>query len=545
MKKRYLLLVGLVLTLASCNKPLGKAYDPYADRYEDGTEIKNVYEGDKKDFHLTGFMSSKGGVLTIRNNDNETTVTYNKGYDDSYANAYTSVVGRFSDFTYINVTLKGELGKPVSLRAWYDDTDNYASSIFGGDTYINVVDEYKTYSLKVKKTLQTRMDLLCAVGLFPEVGQAGSGTISFKDIWFSKEMPADAIWANEGVDDGGDSIRVNGWETFQWTGYNIYPLGPNELGIRYTGASEWGNVQYYITPEEEAAIANGDNTLVFSFKDIKDSLEQPTISTITFKLVADISGEGVTPEGYSYYTYYEAELFTYKRTLDYNPDENGYTTLEIGLESALLSIGDHHENGYRISLLIESDPNFQDLYIFEPDGELTIKKLTFKHTEQIIDPYSVTAGGTYTLADKEGVEKNITYTNISGDTYWPRVQRIVQNATHTGAITVTIRNNGPETVKVAVHAGVIDNVRSDGYNNAFFPLWQNRGKQGNYFDDGETKDIAAGTSQTFTITVDAPTSENHITDTDTVSLIQFLFDNIWGDSTKRSGDIDIVSVIVA
>ena len=157
----------------------------------------------------------------------------------------------------------------------------------------------------------------------------------------------------------------------------------------------------------------------------------------------------------------------------------------------------------------------------------------------------MTAGGTYTLTDKEGVEKNITYTNISGDTYWPRVQRIVQNATHTGAITVTIRNNGTETVKVAVHAGVIDNVRSDGYNNAFFPLWQNRGKSGNYFDDGETKDIAAGASQTFTITVDAPTNENHITDTDTVSLIQFLFDNIWGDSTKRSGDIDIVSVIVA
>ena len=540
MKKNVFVAFGLALLLAGCNNGnTGKAYDPYKDRYEDGTEIRNVYKGGKQDFHLKSFMSSKGGVLTVTTRNNETSVTYNKGYDDSYANAYTSVVGRFSDFTYINVTIKGELGCPISLRAWYDDSDNYASCIFGGDTYINVIDEYKTYSLKVKKTLQTRMDLLCAVGLFPEVGQAAAGTFSFTDVWFSQTMPEGAEWANEGVDEGGDSIKVNGWETFQWTGYNIYPLGPNETAVRYTGASEYGNIQYYLTAQEEAAVLGQDNTVRFKFKDVKDALDRPTISTITFKLVADISGEGYTVEGYHYYTYYESTLFTYLQADHYDPDENGYTTLEIPLASAIANIGNHHKDGYRFSMLVESDPGYVETYMFEPDGEMTFKKLEFFHTEQSVDLWSVTEAGTYTLTDKTGVEKNVTYTNVLGNKYWPRITRLVNNATHDSVITVTIKNNGTETVKVAAHAGVDDDTRSDGPNNGFFPLWKNRGKQGSYFDDGDTKDVEGGATITFEITVDAAFPD------DVIEKIQLLFDTTWGDTNTRSGDVDIVSVTVA
>ena len=113
---------------------------------------------------------------------------------------------------------------------------------------------------------------------------------------------------------------------------------------------------------------------------------------------------------------------------------------------------------------------------------------------------------------------------------------------HFSVIKITIRNNGENTVRVGIHAGNPNDSRSDALNNNFYPLWKNQGKSGDYFADGEDVDIAAGASVIVSVSVD--TDNPLITSEDKITLIQFLVDNNYGDSTLRSGNIDIVSVVI-
>ncbi|MBQ6920967.1 MAG: hypothetical protein IJQ72_03595 [Bacilli bacterium] len=552
-KRRFLLLTLASLLLVGCGEVPGKVYDPYADRYVDGLTVDNTYKGDKKDFYLQNFYpSDAGGVISVDINDDEYHVTYNKSSATSYANIHTTVIGRFSDFSYLNIRAKGNLGQPISIRAFWNNEDDFHSNVFGTDAYISIDSEYKVYSLKVKKSYITMLDLLCDVAIYPEIGQASAGDFYFDKVWFSSTLPEGAIWSNEKVDSGGDSIIVNGWETFPWTNYNIFPLGIDETGLKYVKAEQWANIQHLLSEEEEARLTNGEyDSFRFIFKDNVDILNRKTISAITFKLVGDKIGEGKTEEGYDYNIYQEYVMHHYVAKDDYDshvgPD--GYVTIDIPFSSALIYIGDLHKDGYYFSMMIESDPGYIKEYQFNPDGDMSFKSLGFSNSGEEIDLYSQGAGQyQYVLSDKEGVEKNIAFTNMPAQTYWPRVERLVLNSKQEYHYRITLMNNSDHEVKVGVHAGIIDGNRSDAKNNNFFPLWSYGEKNADgYYTDGKNYFIDAHSSFEIDVFVDYEGA----LETDKIEVIQFLMDNCWSDEEiaeregfvmSRTGDIDVLSV---
>ena len=175
--------------------------------------------------------------------------------------------------------------------------------------------------------------------------------------------------------------------------------------------------------------------------------------------------------------------------------------------------------------------------------------------EVVMDYYYMIEQGNYVLTDNEFGEKTITYENVSGDGYWPRVNRRVTNAKHDSVITMVVKNNGENIVRVSAHAGMANDERSDSDNNMFYPLWKTNGKSNSgghwYYGDGGSYDIEPGDTVDIVMSVDAilkdfdisTETEKNIdsTDTDIINEIQLLVDNCWGDSNKRSGSIDIIA----
>lgn len=542
MKKFSVLLLASLFALTGCNKTLSEKYNPYRDREND--DIPNVYQTKADEFYLSNWYPSDLGPIEVYEGEEETEVSYSKTYGSEYCSVFTTVMGRFADFTYINFVAKGDAGKSVTLRLTYG-ADEDATNVLGGDTSFSLTSDYQIHTLKVKGTLQTRMDLLQKVGIFPEIGVSGStivGRFTFKDVYFSKVIPEGAILENPGVDSGDTSINVNGWKTEGWTFYTLYNDN-GKTGVRYSQAAEWAFIEHSLD------IQGNLNHLRFAFQNILAGTK-PSVTTIHFVLRADVSrhvDEGVE---YEYDEYYEGQVYTYDTTKEdeVQPDENGVTTLELSLTKAIEAIGeDHHKNGYRLVLMIESHPTDFDKYRYSRGGHMVINSYELYYEEDThIDPYSKTgdpAVGSIELKDKEGVEKSIVYNGVRGDAYWPRIERAVSNSTHDSVITVTIKNSGENTARVGIHAGVPNDSRSDSLNNNFYPLWKNQGLSGSYFADGEDRDIPAGETISVEITVD--TNNPLITSEDKVTMIQFLIDNNYGDSTLRSGVIDIVSVVIS
>ena len=210
----------------------------------------------------------------------------------------------------------------------------------------------------------------------------------------------------------------------------------------------------------------------------------------------------------------------------------------------MAAIGDHHKNGYRMTLLIESRPDDFYKFLYSRGGHMIIHDMYSYYAKDIKeDLYSQYGDNVYTLTDKEGVDKNITYTNVQGDAYWPRVCRHIK--TEVGdRIKIVIRNNGQESVRIGIHAGIFNDERSDSEKNQmFFPLYQNQGRnEEGYFKDGNTVDIEGNDECEVIASVDESSEFGVDYNNDTFDVIQFLIDNCYGDTKTRSGDIDIVSI---
>lgn len=532
--KKVLLLLSTLFLLVGCGASKEKVspYDPYADRANE--DISNVYIGDGNDFHISGWYAADYGQIEVKENDNEVDVFYYKTYGYEYTSIYSSVKGPLADFTYLNIKARGTPGKNITARMYYGANDQESTNVLGNDVSFSLTEETMIHSLKVKGTMKSKMDLLRKINIIPELGLSSvTGRFYLEDVYFSKTLPEGANWENPGVDTGDTSVTVNGWRTEGWTNYSLYPVANNGTGISYNSAGEWGFV------EKKMEIGEDDNALRFQFKNILE-IDKPSVTVIHFILRGDVMehiSEGVE---YEYDVFFEAPIYTYDLTKEneFQPDEDGLTTIEVSMANALETIGEHHtELGYRLTLLIESHPDDLDKYVYNRNGQMVIYNCESYHGEFDVDYYSLTGEGSYVLNDKEGVDKNITYTNVSGSAYWPRVSRRVPNATHDSTIKIVIRNNGENTVKIGVHAGMANDERSDSKNNMFYPLWKNQGKQGDYFADGYDYDISAGESVTVIITVD----EQFTAETDIIDTVQFLVDNNYGDDQKRSGNIDIVS----
>ena len=552
--KKVLLLLSSLFLLTGCSLNAKSPYDPYKSR--ENEDVSNIYSGDGNDFHIKDWYAADYGQIEVREKEDYNEVFYMKTFGYEYTSIYSSAMGPFADFTYVNILAKGTPGKNITMRLYCGEQENEVNNALGNDVSFSLTDDFELHSLKIKGTLKSRMDLLRRISILPEMGLSSvNGTFYLKDVYFSKTLPEHAKWENTGVDIGDTSVTVNGWRTEGWTNYSLYPVSGG-TGVKYNAAAEWGFIETVLD------IPDGHNALKFKFKNM-DIGGKPSVSVIRFLLRGDVMehiSEGVE---YEYDVYYEASVYIYDLTKvdEVQPDSEGYTTLQLSLENALTAIGENHvERGYHLTLLVESNPEDSSKYLYTKDGEMVIYDCCTYHGEFVTDYYYMIDQGAYVLSEKEGVEKNITYKDVLGNAYWPRINRRVVGANHGSTITMRIRNNGESAVKISVHAGMANDNRSDSDNNMFYPLWNTDGKtkvvNGTgthwYYTDGADYDIDPGETTIITITVDENIVETNTsteeksntpsTENDIINEIQLLVDNCYGDDVKRSGDIDIIDV---
>ena len=526
--------------VAEFGKKLNKTYNPYKE-----VTSNNTYDGDGEDFYIKKFTTSNMQIVSrpVPQDDGSYYVDYTnvEGYD--YIS--TSVSGRLSDFTYINILAKGMPGKTLSMRLFHSKTEDENHNLLGNDVAFTLEEnEFTIHTLRIKGIYRCRMDLLTKVAIYPDLGIAGSyGDFYFKDIWFSNEIPEGSVLENPGVDTGDTSKTVNGWYYEAWTGYTLYKEGEGTV-VSYVEAKGYGFISHELEINSEE-----DNAVRFSFENCIE-FDRQTVSHIRFIIRGDVIGQGVNEEGYEYDIFAgdEVGLYTYniQNSEHVEPDENNITTLEFSITPALNAIGTNHENGYRLTVMIESYDPDRDVFDASRDGKMIIKECEVFHQDVKPEYYSQTEDAfQYTLNDKEGVDKNITYENVPGNKYWPVIYRAV-SSTHDQEIVIEIRNNGNAAVMVAVNAGILNDPRADEKNHMFYPLYMaNKGQKNadGYYEDGERVSIAAGATYTFTVSVD----DEGMYANDAISTLEFLIDNCrWEDNpgVTHSGDVDIVSVTV-
>ena len=242
MKKKSILLVALS-TLMAASLDLGvltacnSAEEVKASEYVNGT---NFYYGDGQDVHLQGWITSvTNDAWTVEegfvDEDAEgapvvTRLGYSK--NDAWRNFGVKIDGNYSDFSYLNITMRAETrgltpgAVNVNMKIVNPIPEKDGVNVLGSDLYFDVsMDTYTTYSFQIPSIYREILDVTNDVCLFPEPGIANSdvihaGDIYVKDMWFSKERPAD------GVTPGDDT-----WRTEAWGGYGVTRGGEGEAII--------------------------------------------------------------------------------------------------------------------------------------------------------------------------------------------------------------------------------------------------------------------------------------------------------------------------
>ena len=173
--KKLLVFLSSLLLLVGCTTKSG--YNPYADRKNE--DVKNIYNGDGKDFHISQWYAADAGQMDIEKQDNgEIKVFYQKHFGMEYSGMYTSVQGPLADFTYINFVARGTPGKNITMRMYCSKDESEVNNVLGNDVGFSLTEETSIHSLKVKGTMKSRMDLLRKVVIIPEMGvESGFDTV--------------------------------------------------------------------------------------------------------------------------------------------------------------------------------------------------------------------------------------------------------------------------------------------------------------------------------------------------------------------------------
>lgn len=267
MKKKSILLVTLS-TLMAASLGLGvltacdSAEEVKASEYVNGT---NFYYGDGQDVHLQGWITSvTNDAWTVEegfvDEDAEGAPVVTKlGYskNDAWRNFGVKIDGNYSDFSYLNITMRAETrgltpgAVNVNMKIVNPIPEKDGVNVLGSDLYFDVsMDTYTTYSFQIPSIYREILDVTNDVCLFPEPGIANSdvihaGDIYVKDMWFSKERPADGVTP---VDDT--------WRTEAWCGYEVTRGGESEAIISYNRPADWSRF-YRPVPHDEIFLEDG------------------------------------------------------------------------------------------------------------------------------------------------------------------------------------------------------------------------------------------------------------------------------------------------
>ena len=462
--KYFIVLLLMVVGIVGCNNSNNSTPS------NNNEEYNNIYKGSADEFHLDTWIPAPDEAFTLTDLENgDLNIRYNKSNANNYCFLYTTMKGYLADFSYINITIRGSLNgnaiRNATLRIARDTMD-LENNIIGADYNLALSPEFTTFTLKIKSTYRTRLDLATVLAIYPDIGKGGidaqgnlvADEMEIRDVWFSKTLPNGVTEiANPNVDSGeDDGTTVNGWKTYSWCGYSVIGNG-NETTIGTSATSldsiEWAYIEYQFSDYEDK------NKLTFKFRNIDN-----TIDKITFKLRGDEEkyiNSGDIVDGkvveYGYALYYEQILLQYENTnLDYKPDEEGIITFEFDISSYMQYFKESPKEGkiskmednLSLVLLVESDPTtvkYDEYGIADVDGygQMTILDTYLEKDDSLIaygtDGWFTEPWTGYTVkGTANGVQ--ISYTN----------------AASYGRVMKKMNNNGEETLEFIINKNVTD-----------------------------------------------------------------------------------------
>ncbi len=487
MKKKSILLVTLS-TLMAASLGLGvltacnSAEEVKASEYVNGT---NFYYGDGQDVHLQGWITSvTNDAWTVEegfvDEDAEgapvvTRLGYSK--NDAWRNFGVKIDGNYSDFSYLNITMRAETrgltpgAVNVNMKIVNPIPGKDGVNVLGSDLYFDVsMDTYTTYSFQIPSIYREILDVTNDVCLFPEPGIANSdvihaGDIYVKDMWFSKERPADGVTP---VDDT--------WRTEAWCGYEVTRGGESEAIISYNRPADWSRF-YRPVPYDEIFMENGtvNNMLKLQFTSddvtIGDTVYEDSVEQFQIGLWgnADPSSDG----GYyqSWFGQYYRDKYEDTNDWSNNPavfkvekdEETGVVTLYCQVAPALIAMAGNFDEQIWICFNLESQPQggpsdgepgfIHGPVEFDGIGQMTILSSEFYYDEnepQYREPvinnsvWGQNKGAYVIKAQEAGTAANITYENVAAGAWTCLAWGI--DAAEGNTATIELRNNGTEKV---------------------------------------------------------------------------------------------------
>ena len=403
--KYFICLLLMVIGVVGCNN------NNNSSTVNDEGDYYNVYKTPADEFHVNTWIPAPDEAFELTDLENgDLNIRYNKSNANNYCFIYTTMKGYLADFSYVNITIRGSLNGTAIRNATLRiarSTDDLENNIIGADYNLALSPEFTTFTLKIKSTFRTRLDLATVLAIYPDIGKGGidvqgnlvADEMEIRDVWFSKELPAGVSEiSNPNVDSGeDDGTTINGWKTYSWCGYSMVGTGSETtIGVSATSIDsiEWAFIEYPFSDYIDK------NKLTFKFKNLNN-----TIDKITFKFRGDEEkyiNSGDIVDGkvveYGYALYYEQIILQYENiNQDYKPDANGIITLEFDISSQMQYFKESPKEGkasrmednLSLVLLVESDPTtvkYDQFGIADVDGygQMTILETYLEKDDSLI-----------------------------------------------------------------------------------------------------------------------------------------------------------------
>ena len=290
--------------------------------------VVNKYMGDKKDFHFNKYWEDIFNHGIAIDEENEvTTMTFTKPEGNNWVLASTAVEGKLSDFNYVTLKVKGEVGHKFLLKLEKDD------NVYG-EKLVELSGEEEVVIVKLNKNDVDGLDSLKEVRVFPNAGEAGDGKLEVLDAWFSIEKPEGFKEAGEVEKSETSSEYINGWKIEEWTKY----IAKNVNGltkVTYNNPAPWANFSYNV----EGKIGNNN---IFNMYLNSSGCDHVMIKLRgKFKYVDPVGGFNV---------YEEVEIFNEKI-------KQGETNIKVDITEAVKELG----NVTDVVMFVESNQDVQGL----------------------------------------------------------------------------------------------------------------------------------------------------------------------------------------
>ena len=374
----------------------------------------NRYLGDKEDFHFNKYWEDifNHGV-SIEENNEITSMTFEKQPDNNWILASTAVDGKFSDFNYVTLNVKGEAGQKFLLKL--ENGDNVY-----GEKLVELSGEEESVVVELKKDVDG-LDSLKEVRVFPNAGEPEGGKLDIIDAWFSVEKPEGLKEAGEAAPSGTDSSYINGWKIEEWTKYDFKDIN-GLTKVTYDNPAPWANFTYNV----EGKIS-GNN--IFNLYLNSEGCDHVMIKLRgKFKNIDPVGGFNV---------YEEVEIFNGKI-------KQGETNLQVDITDAIKELGYVSD----VVMFVESN---QDVKELDRVGSLTFGQPKFTFGEVVNNESSsnnewvVGEWTGYTSEIKDGFTR-IKYDNVEP---WANISYNIKNLLKDNNILeLKLNSNGCDHIQI-------------------------------------------------------------------------------------------------